>query len=470
MPFRAIQVGDYTMALNIISNYAANVAHRNLSASDEMATRSLSKLSSGTRVVSARDDAASMAIGARLNATTQALKTASTNVGQANSMLQIADGGMATIDDILVRMKTLAVQSSSGNLSDTERGFLNDEFTQLRDEIDRISSSTNFNGIQLLGDGGDVALNYADLNTGGSGAALTPATGFSGFGITDNNLWASDGEQDGVTDNNFSISINEVTVGGGGTQIIMTVTANVDLTAGADAPLTQSIDVTDYLTGGSKAMGPGDSGTLNFDQLGLTIDINDNFTDNVDVVGAGTGGNQDFGVGSATTFTIGGAVINASLTTVNMAADNGQQLPASIDFQVGGGNTANDRLGISLTAVDTATLGTGSAGTGTALNAASVDITTAARAQATVEVVTTAIDDLQRARAAIGTYQNRLDFAGQNLASTQENTESARSTLLDLDVAAEMTAFTSKQILVQSGVAMLAQANQMPQNLLRLLQ
>jgi flagellin len=458
------------MALNIISNYAANVAHRNLSASDEMATRSLSKLSSGTRVVSARDDAASMAIGARLNATTQALKTATVNVGQANSMLQIADGGMATIDDILVRMKTLAVQSSSGNLSDTERGFLNDEFTQLRDEIDRISSSTNFNGIQLLGDGGDVALNYADLDTGGSGAALTPATGFSGFGITDNNLWTSDGEQDGVTDNNFSISINEVTVGGGGTQIIMTVTANVDLTAGADAPLTQSIDVTDYLTGGSKAMGPGDSGTLNFDQLGLTIDINDNFTDNVDVVGAGTGGNQDFGVGSATTFTIGGAVINASLTTVNMAADNGQQLPASIDFQVGAGNTANDRLAITLTAVDSGTLGTGAAGTGTALNAATVDITTAARAQAAVEVVTVAIDDLQRARAGIGTYQNRLDFAGQNLATTQENTESARSTLLDLDVASEMTSFTSKQILVQSGVAMLAQANQMPQNLLRLLQ
>ncbi|HAI28493.1 MAG TPA: flagellin, partial [Thalassospira sp.] len=139
------------MALNIISNYAANVAHRNLSASDEMATRSLSKLSSGTRVVSARDDAASMAIGARLNATTQALKTATVNVGQANSMLQIADGGMATIDDVLVRMKTLAVQASSGNLSGTERGFLNDEFDELRNEIDRIASSTNFNGIQLLG-------------------------------------------------------------------------------------------------------------------------------------------------------------------------------------------------------------------------------------------------------------------------------------------------------------------------------
>ena len=115
-------------------------------------------------------------------------------------------------------------------------------------------------------------------------------------------------------------------------------------------------------------------------------------------------------------------------------------------------------------------LGTGVGGTETALNDATVDIATAAAAQSTVEVVTRAIDDLQRARAAVGTSQNRLDFAGQNLASTQENTESARSTLLDLDVAAEMTAFTSKQILVQSGVAMLAQANQMPQNLLRLLQ
>ena len=455
------------MALNIISNYAANVAHRNLAASDEMATRSLSKLSSGTRVVSARDDAASMAIGARLNATTQALKTATVNVGQANSMLQIADGGMATIDDILVRMKTLAVQSSSGNLSDTERGFLNDEFTQLRDEIDRISSSTNFNGIQLLGDGGDVALNYTDLEAGGQGEAITAQTGFDGIAITNNNLWASDGEDDGVTDNNFTISINEVTVGAG-TQIIMTVTANVDITAGADAALTQSIDVTDYLTGDSKAMSAGDKGTLNFDELGLSISINNNFTAAVGVVEGGTGGNTDFGT---TTATYGGSVIDTTNNTISMAADNGQQLATSIEFQVGAGNTANDRLSISLTAVDSARLGTGSANTETSLDDLGANaIDTAAGAQEAVEVVTRAIDDLQRARAGIGTYQNRLDFAGQNLASTQENTESARSTLLDLDVASEMTSFTSKQILVQSGVAMLAQANQMPQNLLRLLQ
>ncbi|NIY77849.1 flagellin, partial [Thalassospira sp. HF15] len=179
-------------------------------------------------------------------------------------------------------------------------------------------------------------------------------------------------------------------------------------------------------------------------------------------------GASDFG--TATDFN-GSGLNSATGNIVTMAADNGQQLATSIEFQVGGGNTANDRLSIDLSSVDADTLGSGASGTEDSLvDLGANAIATAASAQNAVEVVTRAIDDLQRARAAVGTSQNRLDFAGQNLASTQENTESARSTLLDLDVAAEMTAFTSKQILVQSGVAMLAQANQMPQNLLRLLQ
>ena len=446
------------MALNIISNYAANVAHRNLTASDTAATRSLSKLSSGTRVVSARDDAASMAIGARLNATTESLKTASVNVGQANSMLQIADGGMATIDNILVRMKTLAVQASSGNLSDTERGFLNDEFVQLREEIDRIASSTNFNGIQLLGDGGDVAINFDDLATGGSGAALTPVNGFDNFAITDNNYWATDTDSD-ITDNNFEVDIDYAAGG----QVIMTVNATVD-----GDNRSQSIDVTDYASGGTTAIGAGENATLNFDELGLSFTVNTNFSASVSSIAADNTGASNFG--SDTTFN-GVAGNDSSANVINMAADNGQALQQTVDFQVGAGNTANDRLAIEFTAVDSETLGSGAAGTADSISDLGANaIDTAAGAQEAVEVVSRAIDDLQRARANIGTYQNRLDFAAQNLASTQENTESARSTLLDLDVAAEMTNFTSKQILVQSGVAMLAQANQMPQNLLRLLQ
>ena len=276
------------MALSVISNMAANTAHRTLTQSDAAATRSLAKLSAGKRVLGARDDAASMAIGARLEAEVQSLKTATTNASQASSMLQIADGALATTNSILVRMKSLAVQASSQNLSGTERGFISDEFISLRSEIDRIANDTEFNGQKLL-------------------------------------------------QNN------------------------------------------------------------------------------------------------------------------------------TVSYKIGtGGNTAEDDLQFTLQAADAAALST-SLGAITNFN-------TAALAVGAIGAVSEAIDELQKVRSSIGVGQNRLEFATQNLRSAQENNEASRSTLIDLDVAAEMTQFTSKQILVQSGVAMLSQANQMPQNLLRLLQ
>ena len=391
------------MALNIISNYAANVAHRNLSNSDEMATRSLAKLSSGTRVVSARDDAASMAIGARLNSQVEALKTATVNVGQANSMLQIADGGMATINDVLTRMKTLAVQSASGNLSDTERGFLNDEFQALDLEITRVAASTAFNGKQLLS-----GQNAWGVDPGAVGTNIEAADGIAGFNVNDDATFTSN-------DDTISISFDNA-------NNIMTLT-NTD-----NANFSQSVD----LTALSDATIPtGSTANVEFGDLGITLTLNSEFAFGTDI-------------------------------TANNTFDVVDQPGAdvSLDFQIGSGNSATvDRLTFDLTAVSSAALGVG------ALN-----VDTQVNAQAAIAGVDTAIDTLQAARASVGVGQNRLDFAAQNLASSQENNEAARSTLMDLDVAAEMTKFTSKQILVQSGVAMLAQANQMPQNLLRLLQ
>ncbi|WP_417825051.1 flagellin [Thalassospira lucentensis] len=410
------------MALNIISNYAANVAHRNLSNSDEMATRSLSKLSSGTRVVSARDDAASMAIGARLNSEVQSLKTATVNVGQANAMLQIADGGMATIDDILVRMKTLTVQASSENLSAVERGFAFDEFSTLRTELDRVAASTKFNGIQLLA-GQDIL--GIDPTVFAAGAAdIGAADGFVSFDI------ASDAT--GVADTD-TVTLDIATAGG---VTVMTL-------ANAVTGLSQSIDVSDYLAGGGKEITGSQTDTLSFGQLGISVELNSNFT-----------ATATAGVDSGT-----------DAATLTIAEETGAA--ASLTFKIGSGNNpAQDDLTFNLTVTNAATLGSG---TGSNLSDVA-SFATAADAGNAISIVSDAIDQLQTARSAVGVGQNRLDFAGQNLASSIENNESARSVLLDLDVAAEMTQFTSKQILVQSGVAMLAQANQMPQNLLRLLQ
>ena len=138
------------MALNLISNFAANVAHRNLVSTDMAASSSLAKLSSGTRVLSAADDAASLAIGSRLAAEIGAQRQASVNAGQAGSLLQIADGAYTVVNDILIRMKSLAVQSASGQLSSTERTILQSEFLALQNEVSRIANDTEFNGIKLI--------------------------------------------------------------------------------------------------------------------------------------------------------------------------------------------------------------------------------------------------------------------------------------------------------------------------------
>ena len=101
------------MTLSIVSNYSANLAHRNLVASETAATATLALLSAGKRVVAAKDDAAALAIGSRLSAEVAGLKQASINAGQAVSMLQIADGALGRISDIVTRMKALAVQAGS---------------------------------------------------------------------------------------------------------------------------------------------------------------------------------------------------------------------------------------------------------------------------------------------------------------------------------------------------------------------
>jgi flagellin len=389
---RPLQAGTQTMPLNVVSNHAANVAHRNLLKTDMEATASLSKLSIGKRVVSARDDAASMAIGSRMNAEVRGLKQAVVNAGQANSMLQIADGAMSMISEILTRMKVLSIQASSANLSATEREFLDVEFQALMAEIDRIADDTDFNGLQLL-DGEIAVTQSANLGTA-NGVAAVSARGIDTTGA-------------------FTIAYDGTsafTVSDGTNSYTGTLAAEVLDTNGALARST-TLQLSSTTGNGS-----------------LTLALNTAFDATAAV--------------AAEAFTVAGT----------------NQL--SLAFKLGTGTETYDSLSFTLDAVSVT--GLGFTGTET--------IDTAANAESAMEAVNIAIDSLNSYRANVGAAQNRLDFASTNLSIAIENAEAARSTLLDLDMAAEMTNFTSKQILLQSGVAMLAQANQLPQNLLRLLQ
>ncbi len=386
------------MPLNIVSNQAASIANRALTQADREMTTSLRKLSSGLRVESARDDAASMAIGSRLKAELSALKTVSTNAQQGIAVFQIAEGGYARIYDILVRLKALASQAGSSQLSATERGMLDTEYQAMVDEIDRLAANTTFNGNQII--------NASVNRTLGNYLAGTSVIDFGHGGMEGANM--TFGQQSDANSNMvFSINNGTKTLTGSLASNLLTSTGTL-------------------VSGTAVRLYSATSGDNAYAIISLAATTN--------MVAASQSG------------TVG--VQSSTLSYSTFA------------FKVGtSGISANDEISLGVRGMNSRSLG---------INLS--NITTVARSDSASAAVTEAINVLLNARSEVGAVQNRLETAQSNIATILENIEAARSAQLDLDIAAEMSYFTSKQILVQAGVSMLAQANQAPQNLLRLFQ
>lgn len=161
------------MALNSINtNIAAYAAQSNINVAGDMSSASIARLSSGNRIVRAADDVAAMSAGTSLRTNVTTLKMALVNTAQGSSLLQVADGALSQITDILQRQKAIAVQAGAGSLTASERSFLNEEFQNLTEEIDRLASQTNFNGVTLL----DGSL-FDKTRVGQSTDIATQATG-----------------------------------------------------------------------------------------------------------------------------------------------------------------------------------------------------------------------------------------------------------------------------------------------------
>ena len=158
----------------INTNAAANAAVRYLNLNSAQETSSLSKLSSGSRITSASDDAAGLAISTRISSDVTTLQQAATNSSQATSILQTADGGASNISDILARMKSLASESASGTTTDSSRAYINSEFSQLSSEIDSIASGTRYSNQSLL-DGSSVFASGVSLAEDSAWVALSSA-------------------------------------------------------------------------------------------------------------------------------------------------------------------------------------------------------------------------------------------------------------------------------------------------------
>ncbi|MEC8067397.1 MAG: flagellin [Pseudomonadota bacterium] len=381
------------MPISIVSNSSSAIAQRNLTSANSEAQRSISKISSGQRVFNAKEDAAALSIGSGLQVDSASLRAASINASSGVSLMQIADGALSQISEILTRMDTLAVQSQSGQITNTERAYLDEEFQNLKSELDRIATTTEFNGSKLLG-----GVNSVELNN--LGANIDSDDGFVGFQIQDFVNPASV----------FQVEYNSAAG-------VMTLTNQTTSEAQSIAVQTPTV---------------GRLNEYNFQSLGVTLTLNSDFDSATDIVHAGAG--EEFDVS-----------LSASVTA------------STYEFQIGRTTAAEDRVLVSLPVINVDQMG---------LTLSNV----AAQSDAgfAVDAIKNALDIVVSARSNLGASINRMEVASRNIQLSLENTESARSALLDADIAAEITNVTAKQVLLEAGTDMLNRANQTPRILLDL--
>jgi len=389
----------------INTNLASLNAQRNLNTSQSAQSTALQRLSSGLRINSAKDDAAGMAISARMTAQIHGTTQAARNANDGISLAQTAEGAMNEVSSNLQRIRDLSVQSRNASNSASDRTALNAEAQTLMAEIDRVSNTTSFNGVKLM-----------DGN-------------FSGQAFQ---VGANAGE---------SISINK---------IVNSTTSKLGVTSTAPA-----------VTGSATASGTGGFGGA-IAAGGLTI----NGIDVGAIAAAGSAAERGAQVAAAanavsTQTGVLATVDSAGVVTLN----NYGSVPTTA---AGGVNTGIAIAGTTTTAftgLTTQTASTAVAGVGFA----GLDITTAAGADAAVAHMDNAMSAINSARSDMGALQNRFASVVNNLQTTTENLTASRSRIQDTDFAAETASLSRSQILQQAGTAMLAQANQLPSQVMTLL-
>ncbi len=511
------------MAQVINTNVLSLNAQRNLSTSQMQLATALQRLSSGLRINSAKDDAAGLAISDRMTTQIRGLNQAVRNSQDGVSLAQTSEAALAEISNNLQRIRELAVQSANASNSTSDRAALDLEVQQRIAEVDRISTQTSFNGRKVLDGTFGQATFQVGANVGEtinvnlatstrstaigrtadyiSGDAYdgTLAVGQQGAGVTTVAFVA--GDLTIAIGGGSAVSVGASTAGGAAGQSagsayakvsainsagVSGLTATADTTVGFDlaaAAVGVTVDDYDLEINGVAIYSDYDattSGALTADNIVAAINANSSTTgvvasydssatrltltasDGRDIAidqGNTIAANQGLGV-------VEGTNNDANVTEGSMAAGIGAtvsnvyvgsvRLTAAEQIVIAGGDPA--KAGFTATSL---ALGN------SALNSASV--TSVALANTTINRVDAALTSVSNLRSTFGAIQNRFDSVIANLEAVTENLAASRSRILDADFAAETAALTRAQVLQQAGVAMLAQANAAPQNVLALL-
>lgn len=544
------------MAMVVNHNLPAINANRQLGINNRSLSKSIEKLSSGMQINRAADNAAGLAISEKMRGQINGLEQASKNAQDGISLIQTAEGALNETHDILQRMRTLAVQSANGTYQDdVDREAIQLEVDALKSEIDRISTSTHYNGIKLL-DGSlggssssteygakygivsaeDTDLKGAIITSNVAGVTITTTVGASGKG-GENALWAGNGKNltlnlvkgetytqaqiddlianatqtkgAGLTGSPADVSVkllNGIMTAGGsdGTKVGATTATEAGLRATGTADIKTLVG-----DGTNGAHSSSDKITFTANTYGTSL--NNKLASEIKIVTDAEAGKETVKVGTAAT-TTAAAKIELHLSTgvdyteediANILKEAGYDYSVKLEdatntdgdadgtirFNVNGDATAKitDGAGVGKDSVASTgkglTFQIGANGvadqrvtlnvdnmSSSALKVSSISVATRDGANKAIDVVDKAINTVSMQRAGLGALQNRLEHTINSLDVANENLTSAESAIRDTDMAKEMMKFTKQQILSQASQAMLAQANQLPQGVLQLLQ
>jgi flagellin len=490
------------MALVINTNVMSLNAQRNLTTSGNQLATSLQRLSSGLRINSAKDDAAGLAISDRMTTQISGLNQAARNANDGISLAQTTEGALQEVTNNLQRIRELAVQSANATNSNSDRVALDQEVQQRIAEIDRIASQTSFNGRKVLDGSFGGATFQVGANVGETiSLALTSSVKATAIGQVANSTGTVDLStlfQTGAvaatattsTSGAFTTATNtaggtftlnvggvqvytETTPGGGGT--ITGAELDAAFTAQAGALATAGIVVSGTAAAGYTATradgqdvtitvaNSGDGG-LGFATWGATTTATNGTPAVAGTPGAYTLGATNIQVGTATAVNVAG-----TYATAQALADSINSNVAGVYASIDSTNHLVLSSGEALTLSGAGATATGNASAALASSLNGQNVKTVNGANSAVQSVDAALTAVSTLRSTLGAIQNRFQSTINSLQAVSENLSASRSRILDTDFAAETASLTRAQILQQAGTAMVAQANQAPQNVLSLL-
>ena len=469
-----------TMKIN--RNMSAVIASNQLLRTENKMTKTMERLSTGLKINSAEDNPAGVAISNKMRAQIDALDKAGDNSTDAISVMEIADGALNEVTSIIQRMRELSVQAASGVYTFDDKQAIQAEIAQLRDEVDRVSSNTEFNTKELLDGSSDTRI-YTRKKLADGTTEITHSE-ITRINISDqvpSKVYTVDvtarAEQ---AENTISIPSTDITVDGtisinGVSAQIAAGTSSADLMVqlhdlAEEAGMTMedlgdSVKFTSVLYGSSEKVSITISNELATEMGYGPLAVGEEYHDE------SFGRDAEISAGDGFT----NPVTSVEGNRVYIVDDNGFKMDFSVNPEAAPGEYEID-----VTEIGTMTIQIGANQyqemdlripeiSQESLYLDQIDVAVAGGAEKALNILDDALEKVNSVRSRIGAFQNRLEYASASLAETSENMTAAYSSITDADMATEMTEYAAQSVLNQAGISVLSQANDMPQQVLSLL-